>query len=575
MFVADSVPMTKCLLYRRANLLAVPSDHRVVDTGSASAAMTLTVLQHVALQDRMALSSEYERWGGDVALTPMHTAAGAGKDQLVKFYLDHGVFVDTLGEYYDGVNQRTPLHWAAVMGRSEVIRILLEHGANPNALDRSGRSPLHWAARSNNADSVHLLVEAGADPSLRDYEGKSAIFTATEDNLGNEAILKTLVAAGADINAVLSSTLDTPLHLAMKKQYQRAALALLHTGADMKAINSEGHRPVECTVSAELQFRIKKEAGANDVYISYTPAYHMFAQKIQQGIESNFITTCNAKLGEASVETSVMVSILSKDYEKSEDCLNELACAKQLDIPVIGIFCDRSQLSEELQVYLYTRQIVPFANTIQSIDYSSDKHIKFSYFEDKFNDYLRCLLDGLRDEIELRRLAGGQRRLSNHPRLKEDAALSSNLSLSMKASSHDIPVFGRGVAHVFLSHGDCHADFVAKLYRNLAQNGINVFLDTANKTCSLKERIVEAKDAILCCSVFMVILSKDSVKTPLVSDQLAYAEDKDKPIIPIIYEQPAVDTHIQKADTVILFSQDLGLRSKLDYILEQSLTKKP
>jgi ankyrin repeat protein len=104
--------------------------------------MTLTVLQHVALQDRTTLSNVYERWGGDIALTPLHTAAAAGNTALVKSYLDRGVFVDTLGEYYDGINQRTPLHWAAVMGRSRVIDILLQHGAHPNALDRLGRSPL-------------------------------------------------------------------------------------------------------------------------------------------------------------------------------------------------------------------------------------------------------------------------------------------------------------------------------------------------------------------------------------------------------------------------------------------------
>ncbi|RHY97847.1 hypothetical protein DYB35_012223, partial [Aphanomyces astaci] len=49
----------------------------------------------------------------------------------------------------------------------------------------------------------------------------------------------------------------------------------------------------------------------------------------------------------------------------------------------------------------------------------------------------------------------------------------------------------------------------------------------------LKERVVAAKDAILQCQLFVVVLSAESILTSLVSDQLAFAEDKGKRIVPI------------------------------------------
>ncbi|KAI9912100.1 hypothetical protein PsorP6_008676 [Peronosclerospora sorghi] len=92
-FLADSVDVVECLIKHRANILLVP--------GNGNAANT-TVLQ---------------KWGADVALTPLHEASATGNLAAVKHLLSWGVSPDTLGEFQRGVHCRTPLHWAAVMGR--------------------------------------------------------------------------------------------------------------------------------------------------------------------------------------------------------------------------------------------------------------------------------------------------------------------------------------------------------------------------------------------------------------------------------------------------------------------------
>ncbi|KAF0682294.1 hypothetical protein As57867_025487, partial [Aphanomyces stellatus] len=136
---------------------------------------------------------------------------------------------------------------------------------------------------------------------------------------------------------------------------------------------------------------------------------------------------------------------------------------------------------------------------------------EFDFDADTFSQALRSLLDGLRDEVELHRL--GKRRNPN--------GTSSNLTKSPKSHT------------VFVSHGDCHVDFVRKLRVNLRETGVSVHVDSNNNVSDLKERVIAAKDAILQCQLFLVVLSSESILTPLVSDQLAFAEDKGKRVIPI------------------------------------------
>ena len=561
LFMADSVKMARCLLHHRANLLLVPSDSNVVGSGAASSAMTMTVLEYAATESRGALYSIYETWGGDVALTPLHTSAAAGNIAVVKHYIKGGVLIDSLGSYYDGKYQRTPLHWAAIMGQAEVIRLLLDAGANPHAVDKIGRTPLHWSVRSNSVESVKELLDAGSNPQLIDELGYNVICIATEDNLGNEGILRLLVERGTEIDSPSFPGGDTALHLAMQNHTEHAALTLLRCGANLSSLNAVGRKPTEYTVSAELQFKVKKEAKANDVWISYSKPYRKFAEKLRDEIEASFITTfmidpdqeCDNDLKLTALDAvSVMVSVLSKDYEQNEQCMNELANAKHLDIPILGVFCDRTELSEELQVYLYTRQILSFSNALRSVNYKNQNLVEFQYHKDKFNDGLRCLLDGLRDEIELRRLdtTGQPRRLTTE-----------STELTAKDRFNQSISFDRNMPSIFLSHGDCHSEFVGKLYRNLSRNGVKVIVDSSYKTTSLNQRIIQAKDAILGCSVFMVVLSPETLKTALLSDQLAYAEDKNKPIIPIVYSDH--ECSIDENDSSIVFSNDLGFKQSI------------
>ncbi|CAI5707443.1 hypothetical protein KXD40_007701 [Peronospora effusa] len=409
-FLADHPEIVHVLLRAGANHLAIP------DPGHMN---TITVLQLAYLRGNYAVAQVLEDWGGDVALTPLHAAAAMDDVATIRSFLRKKVNPDVLGELgYVGLNKRTPLHWAAVNGAVGAVEILLAAKANANFQDAHGRTALHWAARVNRVDIVRVLLAQGADPTIVDNGDMTPIICAACAGGTTADMFKALVASGGDINRQLRSTGDTALHLAVKLDDQQTALALLSMGGDIMRTNYDGLRPIDCTTSTRLQFEIKRAAGTRDVMISYTHSHMEFALKLRKSLEDANITVWldlmdPSGIGGGSVwreeiarginNAAVVLCILTEDYAQSEWCLKELALAKQVGTPIMAISTEHAKISEELQVYLYTRQLVPFESAIVSVEKVNEKKTRYEYDEEAYKNQLRMLLDGMRDEIEKRK----------------------------------------------------------------------------------------------------------------------------------------------------------------------------
>ncbi|KAG7384743.1 Ankyrin repeat and EF-hand domain-containing protein 1 [Phytophthora pseudosyringae] len=409
-FLADHPEIVHVLLRAGANHLAIP------DPGHMN---TITVLQLAYLRGNYAVAQVLEDWGGDVALTPLHAAAAMDDVATIRSFLRKKVDPDVLGELgYVGLNKRTPLHWAAVNGAVGAVEILLAAKANANFQDAHGRTALHWAARVNRVDIVRVLLAHGADPTIVDDGDMTPTMCAACAGGTSVDMFKALVASGGDINHQLRSTGDTALHLAVKLDDQQTALALLSMGGDIMRTNHDGFRPIDCTTSTRLQFEIKRAAGTRDVMMSYTHSHMEFALKLRKSLEDANITVWldlmdPSGIGGGSVwreeiargitNAAVVLCILTEDYAQSEWCLKELALAKQVGTPIMAISTEHAKISEELQVYLYTRQLVPFESAIVSVEQVNEKETRYEYKEDAYKNQLRMLLDGMRDEIEKRK----------------------------------------------------------------------------------------------------------------------------------------------------------------------------
>ncbi|RLN51148.1 hypothetical protein BBJ29_006073 [Phytophthora kernoviae] len=496
------------------------------------------------------------------------------------------------------------------MGRKRVISELVKHGADVNTKDSHGRTPLHWAARHNYAEAVEELLALDADPLQLDHDGMTPLAFAADGGLLRADCVELFVRFGTDISANVPNDLDeTPLHIALRLGCSEAALALLVEGkADLYALNGEGRRAIECCASAELQYAVKVAGDCVDVVLSFDPTYRAFAERVRIGIEQNFMTVymrtenedAAGKEGDGASEESLkvmknasaLVCVLSDGYAQSTLCMDELAFAKQHEVPVVPISCESTKMSEELQVFIFTRQIVPFGHAVTSAhtkvtdsgddsstasDSSAVDHVEFEINEDKFQASLRSLIDGLRDEVEMHRL-GGDRDLGQgpasihvaggHPLVRSATMRRRRMDEVVNAvivrGSGRRSTFAGPAFSIFVSHGDCHRDFVTRLCTELRRHQLPFVVDSMTNVSSTKERILAAKDAILQSSVFLVVLSERSVKTELVSDQLAFAEDKGKTIVPIYFSKrprgvdSALGRLFEREGRGYVFSSDLG-----------------
>ncbi|KAF1314469.1 Ankyrin-like protein, partial [Globisporangium splendens] len=549
LFVAESSEIVTMLLEAGANHLEIPDPGRM---------NTLTVLQLAYLRGNIPVAREIEKWGGDVALTPLHEAAAANDVSAVRKLLREGADPNCLGEHgYCGLYRRTPLHWAAINGAVDAVEILLEACADSNFQDSQGRSPLHWAARMNRVDVVKVLLEKGADPHLRDDADMTPLLCAAKAKDASESLFDCLAQHGADINEQLPNG-DTGLHLAMKDELQNTALAILAAGGDVMRTNHDGYRPVDCTTSTTLQFEIKRAAGNRDVMISYTHSHSEFVLKLRESLERANVTTWldlmdPSGIGGGSVwreeiargikNAAMVVCILTEDYTRSEWCLKELAYAKETGTPIMAISTEHVAVTEDLQVYLYTRQMVPFEPAITSVIQSDPWNIRYTYDEDRYASQFRLLLDGVRDEIE---------------RQPDDTI----------TVDWDLETLGDDF--VFITHDEKHPSFAQRIYDRFTERGIDCVLDGAQSYEDMADRIYAAKEAIARCSAFVVVLSSKTVSSETLKDQLAFAEDKGKPILPIMLNDMEIglDKHYTLSRGELFhFTPELGFTASFTNLL--------
>jgi|ERR1051325_8024926 ankyrin repeat protein len=72
-----------------------------------------------------------------------------------------------------GMHAMTPLMTAAKAGRLDICELLLKHGADVNGHNDSG-SVLMWGVESGNEELVRFLLKSGADRSWKNALGGTA-----------------------------------------------------------------------------------------------------------------------------------------------------------------------------------------------------------------------------------------------------------------------------------------------------------------------------------------------------------------------------------------------------------------
>ncbi len=170
----------------------------------------------------------------------LHTAAEKGQLHVVRFLLDHGARIDSLGP-----RSLTALQVAARAGHRAMCELLLDRGAENNGLSQALIAERGAVAR--------LLIERGADPSKArfrwayqdrsprgeiPYLRASAVHVAS-GKATSVALLKAVLEANPDVDAVMvrddEQTTHRPLSIAIGDRALEKVRLLMEAGADVKA----------------------------------------------------------------------------------------------------------------------------------------------------------------------------------------------------------------------------------------------------------------------------------------------------------------------------------------------------
>ncbi|CAK4178715.1 unnamed protein product [Aphanomyces euteiches] len=498
---------------------AIPPLFWVGNVQDAEHGFYLTPYEDAILNGRHSIARTLETWGSDIALTPLHDAAAKGDVNEMERLLSHErIDVNVLGEQSN-----------AVRGQVAAARLLLQNGADIEAKDVLGRTPLAWACYLNHKALVAMVLgEFDANANARDALGRTiAILCADQEDMDAEIFYLLRNHGLVDFGQLENG--DTPLHIAMKRSHQRTAIALVRAGSSssLTTVNSEGIRAIDATSSSELQFMIKKEAGERDVMISYSHNISAFALKLRASLEANCLTTLMDEMDPTGINggsvwrdeiarsiknAAVLLCVLSEDYPKSQWCMKELAFAKEHNVPVVAALAQATEMTDELQVYLWSRQLVDFRD------------------REGYDHQLRALLDGLRAEVEMRRTCrknAKQRFRFGRP--------TSMVPVNLNAS------------FVYISHGHCHPDVAKRLQEGLWERGVLAYVDHSH--------------------AFVPLLSERSCESAILSDQLAFAENREKRIVPLLYSKNflplAHEYTLSRVTTVVHFNDGLAFNQSL------------
>ena len=142
-------------------------------------------------------------------------------------------------EFLAGRGARTNFLIACARGDVTAVDEELERDpALARVSDELGRSPLHIAAYAFEPDVVLRLLKAGAKVDATDALGGTPLLSATDarhdDPSRQLAVLRTLVAAGADVDAYNDDQV-TALHRAVRARSSAAVAFLLEHGVDVNA----------------------------------------------------------------------------------------------------------------------------------------------------------------------------------------------------------------------------------------------------------------------------------------------------------------------------------------------------
>ncbi|MEH1874607.1 ankyrin repeat domain-containing protein [Nostoc sp.] len=202
----------------------------------------------------------------------------------------------------DDSSLRHSLVWAVMTGRVEIVRVLLTKSADVNVSTYSG-SPLQEAARVGNAEIVDLLIAAGADVDNGSMLS-NPLLKAIER--GNFDIALKLIAAGANPSKTTKFGGIPPIAMAAAQGSAAVIRALIAAGADVNILTSGitiNHATIQRQAGSALKtaFNTLETLGKAFESLDAVETGDAPLSEVGETIESIDIATNRAKLATSNI----------------------------------------------------------------------------------------------------------------------------------------------------------------------------------------------------------------------------------------------------------------------------------
>ncbi len=115
-------------------------------------------------------------WTAD-GFQPLGLACFFGHQETAEYLLKAGAAVNSPSQ---NPLHATPLHSAAAAGHNDIVRLLLFHNADPDSREQNGYTPLHTAAQNGDPEMIRTLLYGGANLDVRSDDGKLPVDIALE-----------------------------------------------------------------------------------------------------------------------------------------------------------------------------------------------------------------------------------------------------------------------------------------------------------------------------------------------------------------------------------------------------------